>query len=203
MNTLSTNLPNTTAKADKLVATLAALFNQHSKVRVWVFSAAVRLSDQDKPIALKLLVELAIVIRTLALLAQNARCATGKTIVAYRNSRLVALAGARRVKSARRSACVSSRQREVITAQPVASEEVDGHMGWLFEAGHLLSGRTISRMNSMKTGHTSRHMQCSPHGACSNPERRRSTKRDPAPQGHALLRQQRNVQFALLRGCTL
>ena len=110
MNTLSINLPKTTAKADKLAAPFAALYSQRSKVRLWAFSAAVRLSDQDKPIALKLLVELAIVIRILTLLAQNARCVTGKRIVAHRTLRPVALAAARRVKSAGSSSGITVRR---------------------------------------------------------------------------------------------
>lgn len=114
MNILSIHLPTTTAKAEKLVAPFASLYNQRSNMRLWAFCAAVRLSDQDKPIALKLLVELAIVIRTLALLAQNARCATGKTVVAHRAARPVIHAGARRVH---RSAVVHVRQRLVAVAQ--------------------------------------------------------------------------------------
>ncbi|MES2317598.1 MAG: hypothetical protein V4631_08900 [Pseudomonadota bacterium] len=77
MNTSSTALPNTIAMAA----------DHGSKVQLWAFSAAVRLSDQDKPIALKLLVELAIVIRMLALLAKNAKCASAKAVVARRTTR--------------------------------------------------------------------------------------------------------------------
>ena len=117
MNTLSLHLPITPAKADKPVSPLASLFNQRSNMRLWAFCAAVRLSHQDKPIALKLLVELAIVIRTLTLLAQNARCATGKTVVAHRATRPVSHAGARRVKPVHRSAVVNVRQRLVAVAQ--------------------------------------------------------------------------------------
>jgi hypothetical protein len=109
MNTLSTYLPYKTAKADMLVAPFAALYKQRAKMRVWAFSAAVRLSDQDKPIALKLLVEVAIVVRTLALLAHNARCATGKTVVATRAARPNARVAVRRTKPASRSVAVNTR----------------------------------------------------------------------------------------------
>lgn len=117
MNTTATYLPYTTAKADSLlIAPFAALYNQRAKLRVWAFSAAVRLSDQDKPIAMKLLVELAIVVRTLALLAQNARCASGKTVVAHRAKRPVARVAARRVKPAKRSAPVAVRPHGQVAA---------------------------------------------------------------------------------------
>lgn len=101
MNTLATYLPSTTAKADS------------PKLRVWAFSAAVRLSDQDKPIAFKLLVELAIVLRMLAQLVQNAQCATGKTVVACRAKRPVARDPIRRSKAAKRTAIVKVRQHAV------------------------------------------------------------------------------------------
>lgn len=201
MNTLSTHLSNTTAKADKLVAPFAALYSQRAKVRLWAFSAAVRLSDQDKPIALKLLVELAIVIRILTLLAQHARCVTGKTVVAYRAPRPMARAGARRVKSCQRSVRACIRQCEVTSTQRVVSEEVHGRPVPVFQ--HLLRDRTLSRTYSIETRHTIRHMQCLPQGACSNPGYRRSTRRGLAPQEHALLRRQLNVQFAPPPSCML
>jgi hypothetical protein len=99
MNTPATYLPTTTVNA---------------KMRVWAFSAAVRLSDQDKPIALKLLLELAIVIRMLAQLAQNARCRTGKTVIARRAARPVARTCARRMIPVTRTAAVHRRQSGVV-----------------------------------------------------------------------------------------
>lgn len=98
MNTLATYLPSTIAK-------------QSSKVRVWAFAAAVRLSDQDKPIALKLIVELAIVIRMLAQLAHNAHCAAGKSVVACRARRPLARVSVRGVRAAKRTAVVNVRRR--------------------------------------------------------------------------------------------
>lgn len=111
MNTLATYLPNTNANAyGLLVSPFATLNSQRSKMRVWAFAAAVRLSDQDKPIVLKLLVELAIGIRALGVLIKNARCATGKTMAAKRAPRPVARGSARISKAAKRSSAVKLRQ---------------------------------------------------------------------------------------------
>jgi len=84
MKTLAANLQITTSTAS---------------VRDWAFSAAVRLADQDKPIALKLLVEVAIAIRMLAVLAKKARCPAGQAAVARRAPRTAAH-GARRAGKA-------------------------------------------------------------------------------------------------------
>jgi hypothetical protein len=74
MNTLTANPSNPTATLwRRLAAPLSSVRKQGADMRVWAFSAAVRLSDQDKPIALKLVVELALVVRTLAVLASRAR----------------------------------------------------------------------------------------------------------------------------------
>lgn len=108
MNTNATHLPNTAAKVALRVA---------PKMRVWAFAAAVRLSDQDKPIALKLLVELAIVIRMLALLAKQARCPTGKTVIAHRAPRGVKRASVARVNTTRRAAAVHARVPGVVAMQ--------------------------------------------------------------------------------------
>lgn len=114
MNTLAPYLPNTNANATSLlVSPFATLTSQRSKMRVWAFSAAVRLSDQDKPIVLKLLVELAIVIRMLAVVVKSARCASGKAMVATRAARSVAYGSARRTKVAKRSVAVNLRQPSV------------------------------------------------------------------------------------------
>lgn len=117
MNTTATNLSNIAAKAATQVAPFAALYSQRSKVRLWAFAAAVRLSDQDKPIALKLLVELAIVIRMLALLAQQARCATGKKVIAHRAPRPARHVVGRRGKLAKRAVAVKVRQTGAVTLQ--------------------------------------------------------------------------------------
>lgn len=111
MNTSATYLPSTTAKANSLLVVFISTINaQCSKMHVWAFSAAVRLSDQNRSIGLKLLVELAIVIRILALLAQNAHRTSGKAVVARRATHASARVSARRVKSAKRTSAANVRQ---------------------------------------------------------------------------------------------
>ncbi len=102
MKTLTSYPPNSIAqKPHLLAAPLSVLYSQRSKLRVWAFSAAVRVSDQNRPIILKLLLELAIVIRMLAQLAQDVRGATGEATRPLHTSRAIARASARRSQAAR------------------------------------------------------------------------------------------------------
>ena len=124
MNTLATYVPNMIAKADSLLVAPGLAFRVHqSKLRVWAFAAAVRLADQDRPIALKLLVELAIVLRMLAQAANNAECVTDRSKVTCRATKPFARAHAGRVKSAGRNAKVQPggiRARGVPVRAPLA-----------------------------------------------------------------------------------
>jgi hypothetical protein len=71
MNTVAIHMPINTARATMLGAPAFTFCKQGAKIQAWAFGAAVRLSDQNKPIVLKLLVELAIVLRMLALLGRR------------------------------------------------------------------------------------------------------------------------------------
>jgi hypothetical protein len=53
------------------IAPFAAVYKERARFNEFVFASAVRLSDQNKPILLKLLVEMAIVLRALALWART------------------------------------------------------------------------------------------------------------------------------------
>lgn len=110
MNTLATYQPISTAPTAGLPGPFLSTLVQHrAKMRVWAFSAAVRLSDQDKPIVLKLLVELAIILRMLALLAQTTDCATVKSVVVRPASRPSGRVAAHGGKLAKRRAAVRMR----------------------------------------------------------------------------------------------
>ena len=126
MNTLPTSPPNTSANAKRpLVALVATLYGQRSRMRAWGFSAAVRLSDQDKPIILKLLVELAIVIRILTLLVRSADAAPGKPAT-RRAPRPFARYSSGRITSARRIAAATVHQRVVVAVQHKSRSERPG-----------------------------------------------------------------------------
>lgn len=124
MNTLPTSPPNTSANAKRpLGALVATLYGQRSRMRAWGFSAAVRLSDQDKPIILKLLVELAIVIRILTLLVRSAHATPGKAPATRRAPRPFARYSSGRITSARRIAAATVHQRVVVAVQHKSRSE--------------------------------------------------------------------------------
>jgi hypothetical protein len=117
MNTLATSLPNLTATANSLVAApWSMLGSQGAKLRVWAFAAAVRLSDLDRPIILKLLVELAIILRALALMASDAHCTAGEASAPSRARRPAPHGSKRRIKPAKRSATVNVPQYRGVAA---------------------------------------------------------------------------------------
>jgi len=164
MNTLATYLPNTTAKPTSLlVSPFATLTSQRAKMRVWAFSAAVRLSDQDKPIVLKLLVELAIVLRMLAVVVKSARCATGKTMVANRAARPAARGLARHNKVAKRSVAANPRQPGVLALGRRLPAKLSRHMDvWCRSKRHAALG---AMSVSCETARTSQHQRISPRSA--------------------------------------
>ena len=108
-------LPKTAQAAAMFIAPFAAVYKERARLGEFAFASAVRLSDQDKPILLKLLVEMAIVLRALALWARATRAtahqprrrvaAQGTTRAAKAGHPVVAPAGReRRAHAASRSA---------------------------------------------------------------------------------------------------
>lgn len=111
MNYSATDLPHLTAMpGNRLVAAFSAVARHQSKLREWAFAAAVRLSDQDKPILLKLLVELAIVVRMLACLARSASQSAGRTRGGQRAPRSRSAAGVRAPQPRSRPSAASERR---------------------------------------------------------------------------------------------
>lgn len=92
-----------------LIAPLAKLYQERARMREFAFAAAVRLSDQDKPIALKLLVELAIVLRVVTLWVRASRSAT-KTAHSQPRKRAAVQIAVRQVQIEKRSAAVNTRR---------------------------------------------------------------------------------------------
>lgn len=92
-----------------LIAPLARLYQERARMRQFAFAAAVRLSDQDKPIALKLLVELAIVLRVVAQWVHASRSATN-TAHSQPRKRAAAQGALRHGQVERRSAPVNTRR---------------------------------------------------------------------------------------------
>lgn len=91
-----------------LIAPLARLYQERARMRQFAFAAAVRLSDQDKPIALKLLVELAIMLR---MVTQWVRASRSATNTAHSQPRKrAAVQTLRHGQVERRSAAVNTRR---------------------------------------------------------------------------------------------
>lgn len=110
MNATATSLPTSIAiPGSRLVAAFSAMVQRQSALRDWAFAAAVRLSDQDKPIVLKLLVELAIVLRMLAALASGAGRAPVRSSAVHRAGRGRAGSGARAARPGARRVAAGAR----------------------------------------------------------------------------------------------
>lgn len=110
MTATATQLPRTIAKRCRsLMAQCASLYDQGTSMPVWAFAACVRLSDQNRPIALKLLVEMANVVRLVASRASQARRQTSATLRSGRATRSVKRVAVRRVQRAMRSVPVPTR----------------------------------------------------------------------------------------------
>ena len=91
------------------IAPLAKLYQERARMREFAFAAAVRLSDQDKPIALKLLVELAIVLRVMTQWVRASRSAT-KTAHSQPRKRATAQPAVRSTQVEQRGAGVNTRR---------------------------------------------------------------------------------------------
>ena len=84
MKTAIAQLPSINLQVLQLAATSVSTWcEQNSLVRVWAFGVAVRLSDQNRPLALKLLVELANLVHLLLGTVQRSR-GEAKTFVLKR-----------------------------------------------------------------------------------------------------------------------
>lgn len=91
------------------MAPLTKLYQERARMREFAFAAAVRLSDQDKPIALKLLVELAIVLRVMTQWVRASRSAT-KTAHSQPRKRAAVQSAVRSAPVEKRSVGVNTRR---------------------------------------------------------------------------------------------
>lgn len=118
------------------IAPFAAVYKERARFNEFVFASAVRLSDQNKPILLKLLVEMAIVLRALALWARTT------TRVAHQPRRRVA-AQATHPAQAGPAAASPRRERRVQDRARTAVRE--RRAAGSCRAGRLRAGQTLQQ----------------------------------------------------------
>lgn len=130
-------LPKTAQAAAMFIAPFAAVYKERARFNEFVFASAVRLSDQNKPILLKLLVEMAIVLRALALWARTT------TRVAHQPRRRVAAQATHPAQAGQPAATSPRRERRAQAGAHTAARE--RRATGSCRAGRLRAGQTLQQ----------------------------------------------------------
>lgn len=131
-------LPKTAQAAAMFIAPFAAVYKERARISEFAFASAVRLSDQDKPILLKLLVEMAIVLRALAVWARATRSAAHQP-----RRRVAAQATARPVNAGQSVVAVPRRERRAHAGARSAVRE--RRAAGSCRSGRLGAGQTLQQ----------------------------------------------------------